>query len=441
MANLRIFISSTAYDLGVLRSSLRAFIEGLGYDAVLSDYSDVLYDPREHAHKSCLAEVRTCDMVVLVIGSRFGSPLSPDVLKTSLQDLDAHTFLDGGSELCLSVTQAEALAAAARGIPLFPFVEAGVYHDYSVYQRNKSKPFAAEIAYPSISQPDTAEYIFDFIDYLQGRSFNNAVISFDRIEDVVTHLQKQWAALFQRMLSEARTGRDDSVRIDRLADQFEDLKAALLATVGDAGSRDTARAVIRSRRLVDFLRALPNVGVPMRDAFVAGDMNLMEMLELTADVVGVEQLPSDERDRVRMSSTLLRTSGEDDLICRWPLSMLDRIQSDWQNLRNLSPSDRAVVYDALLDTDDRGPRLVQRLSSGGNHPYFNTLPNSILAGGRLSREGVARVADDSGSVSSVLNTEDHAASTESPAVGGDGAAPSSSLSQPHPAGGDETAEG
>ena len=76
MANLRVFISSTAYDLGVLRSSLRAFVEGLGYDAVLSEYSDVLYDPREHAHASCLAEVRTCDMVVLVIGSRFGSPLT-----------------------------------------------------------------------------------------------------------------------------------------------------------------------------------------------------------------------------------------------------------------------------------------------------------------------------------------------------------------------------
>ncbi len=368
MANLRVFISSTAYDLGVLRSSLRGFVNGLGYDAVLSDYSDVLYDPREHAHQSCLAEVKTCDMVVLVIGSRFGSPLDPDVMRTSLQDLDAQQLLEGTAvDTRLSVTQAEALAAASKGIPLFAFVEGGVYHDYSVYQRNKGKPFAADTAYPSISQPETAEYIFNFVDYLQGRSFNNAVITFDRMEDVVNHLQKQWAALFQRMLSEARTGRADSVRIDRLADQFEDLKAALLATVGDAGSRQTARAVIRSRRLLDFLRALPNPGTPMRDAFVAGDCNFMDLLKATAGVVAIEDVaPQEMRGAGPMPwSTVLRTESGDDLRCRWGRQFLDRLEADWQNLRTGTPQERAVVYDALLDMDERSPvGLVRRVPPG-----------------------------------------------------------------------------
>jgi len=362
VANLRVFISSTAYDLGVLRSSLRAFIAGLGYDAVLSDYSDVIYDPREHAHKSCLAEVQTCDMVVLIIGSRFGSTLNARVLETSLHDLDATQLIQDPGSTTISVTQAEALCAAARKIPLFSFVDAGVFHDYSVYQRNKGKEFAKEIAYAAISQPGTAEYIFNFIDYLQGRSFNNAVVTFDRMEDVTSHLQKQWAGLFQRLLSEARDGRDESGRIDRLADQFQDLKAAMLATVGDASSRETARAVIRSRRLVDFLRSLPNPGEPLRDAFVSGELNFVDLLESTAGVIGIEDPDDSERDR--FAGAILRTKDGADLECRFSRSFIDRLEADWQNLRTVTAAERAAVFDALVDSDDRFPRMVRRLPSG-----------------------------------------------------------------------------
>ncbi len=390
MANLRVFVSSTAYDLGVLRSALRGFVEGLGYDAVLSDYSDVLYDPREHAHKSCLEEVRTCDIVVLIIGSRFGSALDPEVLKSSLHEMDAQHLQEGESSPCLSVTQAEALAAAGSGIPLFAFVEAAVLHDHSVFQTNLGKPFAKDITYPSISQPETAEYIFNFIDYLRGRSYNNAVIPFDRMEDVVGHLQKQWAALFQRMLAEARAGRDDSVRIDRLADKFEDLKAALLATVGDAGSRETARAVIRSRRLVEFLRALPNRGVPMREAFIAGDQPFWELLRTTADVVGVEEDARAATEGVgSMWPTVLRTTEGPALRCRFSRHLLDRLEADWQNVRGLSAAERAVIYDALLDTDDRGLAVVRRL------PVEVTRPRSLGAvGGEGDAEHPQELAND-----------------------------------------------
>src|SRR5688572_25341992 len=78
MARLRVLVSSTAYDLDVLRSGMRRFIDQLGFDPILSEYSDIPYDFREHTHRSCLKEVATCDMVVLIIGSRFGSEISDD---------------------------------------------------------------------------------------------------------------------------------------------------------------------------------------------------------------------------------------------------------------------------------------------------------------------------------------------------------------------------
>ncbi|WP_164700284.1 DUF4062 domain-containing protein [Modestobacter sp. KNN46-3] len=382
MANLRVFISSTAFDLSVLRSSLRTFVGGLGYDPVLSDYSDVLYDPREHAHKSCLAEVRTCDMVILVIGSRFGSDLDPSVMTDSLQDLDVDRLLDGDDGARLSITQAEALTAASEGIPLFAFVDAGVYHDYAVYQRNKGQSFAKQIVYPSISQEGTAEPIFNFIDYLQGRSFNNAVIGFERIEEIVEHLRKQWAGLFQRMLAEARTRNDDTFRIDRLADQFEDLKTALLTTVGDASSRAVAKAVIRYRRLFDFLRSLPNAGRPMRGAVIAGNSPFWDLLRETAGVIGVTEEEGESR-QTNMWSCRLQLEDGQELLSRFSPSMLGRLESDWQNFLALSSADREVVYDALLDTEDRiGPSLVRRAvkRSIGASTDANSAPSASTVG-------------------------------------------------------------
>jgi hypothetical protein len=362
MANLRVFVSSTAFDLSVLRSSLRAFVRDLGYDPVLSDYSDVLYDPREHAHKSCLTEVATCDMVILIIGSRFGSELDASVLQGSLDGLDAQSVISGESTPRVSITQAEALTAAARGIPLFAFVDAAVYHDYSVYQRNKGQPFAGEIIYPSVTQPGTAEYIFNFIDYLQGRSFNNAVITYERLEDVIEHLKKQWASLFQRMLSEARDRTDETVRIDRLADQFEDLKTALLTTVGDANSRAVARAVLRYRRLVDFLRALPNTGTPLRGLIATPDIDFWDLLGEASNIVMVQEIGN--QDGREMWSTVLMLDDGQQLLCRYSVQALSRMESDWKNFLSLSPTDRSVVFDAL-DTEDRlGPSVVRPMRAG-----------------------------------------------------------------------------
>ena len=56
MAGLRVFVSSTCYDFALLRSELRNFIVSMGYDPIMSDYADVLYDPRIHTHTSCIDE-------------------------------------------------------------------------------------------------------------------------------------------------------------------------------------------------------------------------------------------------------------------------------------------------------------------------------------------------------------------------------------------------
>lgn len=63
MAALRVFVSSTCYDLSVIRSQLRQFIECLGHEPVMSDYNDVVYDPASHTHTSCVDEVAACPLL------------------------------------------------------------------------------------------------------------------------------------------------------------------------------------------------------------------------------------------------------------------------------------------------------------------------------------------------------------------------------------------
>ena len=42
--------------------------------------NDVLYDPRNHTHESCIKEIQSCDMIIFIIGSRFGGTAVSDAL-------------------------------------------------------------------------------------------------------------------------------------------------------------------------------------------------------------------------------------------------------------------------------------------------------------------------------------------------------------------------
>jgi len=140
MAELRVFISSTCYDLAVVREQLRGFLSSLGYQPIMSDYSDVLYDPRVHTHTSCLLEVTNTDVLIVIVGSRFGGTGVPEAMKhvdfENLRTTSSSQWVIDHAER-LSVTQLEVLRAIEENIPIFAFVEDQVWHDHLVYERNK----------------------------------------------------------------------------------------------------------------------------------------------------------------------------------------------------------------------------------------------------------------------------------------------------------------
>lgn len=262
MSELNVFVSSTCYDLSLLRSQLRLFVKGMGYNPIMSDYEDILYDPRTHTHTSCVDEVSNCDVLILIIGSRFGGKASLkslnkinfDVLKNESVSIDILKEKEN-----LSVTQLEVLTAIENSIPVYTFIEKRVWHDHLLFEKNKQSDIIEKIIFPSIEKQETAKYIFNFINFVRLRTKNNNIFTFEKGQYIEEILKKQWANYFQRLLREQRFAESERKRLDILSERFEDLKMAILSSINDGDQRDIARGIIRYRRLFDFLLSLKSI--------------------------------------------------------------------------------------------------------------------------------------------------------------------------------------
>jgi len=353
MPSPKVFVSSTCYDLGMVREQMRSFLIGLGYEPIMSEYSDVLYDPRHHTHSNCLQEIPNADMVVLLIGSRFGGKAIPEAL--SLIDLDNLinssfdvSVLDDADKL--SVTQLEVLKAIDSSIPVFAFVDEKVWHDHLVYEKNKE--LVSSIKFPSIDKPESAKFIFEFLNFLRQRTEGNSVIPFGKTEDIENHLRKQWSALFQRLLQEQRTNRTDERRSILIAEQIEDLKTAVLSTIGSSQTRDVARGVIKYRRLNDFLRGL---ALPSPDLITQSQCSLEELLR-EAGIVGFKPIPEEKR---RMGRTAMLKEDGTFYELRFGEEYINRVSMDWHSFSSLPSEQRGVIFDALSDRDGMGMSILK----------------------------------------------------------------------------------
>lgn len=348
MAALRVFVSSTCYDLSVIRSQLRQFIERLGHEPVMSDYNDVVYDPASHTHTSCIDEVAGVDAVIVIIGSRFGGTVVPQALQTV--DIESLKSVSKSHEILktkehLSITQLEVLKAVERSVPVFAFVDQRVWHDHATYEKNKAKNIADQIEYDSIDKPTTAKYVFEFINFLRHRSSNNAITTFSRLQDIEDALRRQWSGLFQHLLLERRTRAMDRRRIEDLTEQFENLKAAILAAVGSRDEKQIARGVVRYRRLYDFVAAL---GSEYESQLSGPEMSWQSFLE-QLQVVSIEEPPmgwfNDSMGGRAPSQVMYRSDGTFYLVSR-PFDV-DTVVEEWKAFMAIRQESRSVIVDAL----------------------------------------------------------------------------------------------
>ncbi len=161
-----IFVSSTISDLRYLRDALKDAIADLAYHSVMSERGEVGYLNPSTAAESCYRSVRQCQMAIIIVGRRYGSP----------------------SEDGISVTHKEFRAAREAGIPVIAFVESEVLSYRDVY---RADPEAQTWA--NFDQMDHPGFTFGLIEEITQASSYNGLIPFTSAAEAKMALKLQIA--------------------------------------------------------------------------------------------------------------------------------------------------------------------------------------------------------------------------------------------------------
>lgn len=208
----RVFVSSTFYDLKYVREQLGRFIEGYGFKPVLFENGDVGYKLNEALDLSCFAEMQNCDMAILIIGGRYGSPTSDE---RERDDIWNDKFAE-----YTSVTCREFKTAVGHKIPLYVFIDAAVNEQYRLYEANSKaiETTKLDLNFPAVDSINVFRFISDI------RKIPNIQIeSFTRTYDIENYLRKQWASLFQQYLK----NRGESNAIEGIGEPVQDILTKL----------------------------------------------------------------------------------------------------------------------------------------------------------------------------------------------------------------------
>lgn len=174
MAKPRIFLSSTYYDLRQIRTDLERYIREQGYEPVLNEQGSIAYGKEDRLEEYCYKEISNVDILVSIIGGRYGSE----------SKIEKH-----------SVSQMELKTAFDLNKQVYIFIEKGVYSEYNFYLKNKDNETTKYTYADNIK-------IHQFIEFVESLPNNNTIHGFETSADIVSFLKEQWAGLFQRFLQE-----------------------------------------------------------------------------------------------------------------------------------------------------------------------------------------------------------------------------------------------
>lgn len=243
--------------------------------------------------------IGNCDLLLLIIGARFGGKATIEALnridfeKLKKEELTVDVLKEQGN---LSVTQLEVLKAIESGMPVYTFIDKKVWHDHSLYEKNKKSDIIDKIIFPSIEKQETAKYIFEFINFVRLRTKGNNIFTFEKGQDIEEILRKQWSSYFQHLLHEQRYINDERKRMEALSNQFEDLKTAILSSIENVDQREVARGIVRFRRLFDVLLGIRT----LEQTYLASTTDKWEDMLKKAKIDRIVDSREIEADSMRM---------------------------------------------------------------------------------------------------------------------------------------------
>jgi hypothetical protein len=291
MAKPRIFLSSTYFDLKHVRRHVEAFIKQMGYESVLFESGDIPFQHDQALDESCYAEIDTCHILILIIGGRYGSAASSEQLSQDNEQKEKEI------QFYNSITTKEYQKARDKNIPIFIFVEKGVYAEYDTFKRNRTN---SSITYAHVDSIN----IFKLLDDVIAQRTNNFVKGFENFDDITTWLKEQWAGLFADFLSRKST----DLKIKNLQEQIEELKeisgalkvyneALLVSTKVKDGTKIIRQeelklkikraSRLRKEPLIDYILRRGNLGLSFMDVY--NSFESTKSLEEFCETVGMSK--------------------------------------------------------------------------------------------------------------------------------------------------------
>ncbi|WP_294286277.1 DUF4062 domain-containing protein [uncultured Sphingomonas sp.] len=237
MARPRVFISSTYFDLKSVRADLEHFIRERGFDPVLHERGSVAYGNAEALEKYCYKEIETCDILISIVGGRFGSK---------------------ADDSAYSVSQTELKVALEQAKQVYIFVERDVYHEYRTFERNRD----TSIKWASVDNGR----IYEFLGEIYALKNNNPIQPFETSYDITENLKEQWAGLFQRLLAQQSLSIQASLFHD-LKQSLENARSLLDVVASQADRRDEVVADLLLTSHPAFTAIRRAMSVPYRFVF------------------------------------------------------------------------------------------------------------------------------------------------------------------------------
>lgn len=169
MSQLKIFISSTCFDLSQIRQDLNDAIVQWGHKPLMSERISFPVNPVLSNEENCIRTVRDeADIFVLIIGSRYGYKV------------------DSGK----SITNIEYQTAVEKGIPIYTFTSKQMVNIFPVWVKNPGADFSDVV---------DDNRIFEFIRDVRYKS-NKWNYQFESANDIISTLREQLSILFKESL-------------------------------------------------------------------------------------------------------------------------------------------------------------------------------------------------------------------------------------------------
>ncbi len=203
----RVFISSTFYDLRYIREDLANFIKVHDFESILFEDGDIGYTPGKKLDDSCYEQMKTADMVILIIGGNYGSAAS---------DEKEDKFIE-----YMSITRREFQTAINESIPIFVFIESHVYSEYEIYEMNYDniENKHQEIIFGSTKNIN----VFRFIREIKGIG-KISITEFKKTVEIKEFLSKQWSDMFKNYLGILKKNGPDKKLISDVGEMNELIK-------------------------------------------------------------------------------------------------------------------------------------------------------------------------------------------------------------------------